>query len=78
MWRSIVGTEWRKIDKAPKDGTRIMGYFKHTMPDMQLTVVRYVYDAEDYPEDLKEGWMDDSGIRWTTPDCWQPLPEPPT
>lgn len=68
---------WQGIETAPRDGTRIMGYFKHTMPDMQLTVVRYVYEAEHYPKDMQEGWQDDGGTLWTVPDYWQHLPRPP-
>lgn len=65
-----VGDGWLPIESAPRDGTRIIGYFEHTMPDMQITVVRFAHD-DTYGYEL---WIDDGGMGWTEPTHWMPLP----
>jgi hypothetical protein len=60
---------WRPIETAPKDGTRLIGFFKHTMPDMQITIIKF--------SEKECSWLDDFEMAWTAPCFWQPLPQPP-
>lgn len=57
---------WQDIETAPKDGTRILGYWSG------YPLVQIVCMASD------GAWCESNSQRMTAqPDGWMPLPEPP-
>ncbi len=75
--------EWRGIDSAPKDGTRVLAYFptygwctarfhSYTRPDGSLA---YAYWANDPDNSREEHYF--SGDGEDKPTAWMPLPQPP-
>lgn len=82
--------EWRPIETAPRDGTRIL----LLLGDHRIESGKWVDAEEDGPDSIgaDAGWLSDSG--WTMPGRsfghflhrrepmappthWMPLPEPP-
>lgn len=76
-------SEWRTIDSAPRDGTRVLVYGKpeplrmdgETLVEWNITGVHAAYwDACDGAFCLDGGsWLGP----FIEPTHWQPLPEPP-
>lgn len=72
----LAEREWRPIETAPRDGTRIMlwwGYFEPYMAPGRWNHV------EGYDK-VWEGWEDDTPHIPGNQECithWMPLPEPP-
>lgn len=58
--------EWRAIDSAPKDGTRVL-VASH---DFIVTAEFWVYEGTGL-------WRDDNGESLPQPTHWMPLPPPP-
>lgn len=77
----IVGSGWRPIESAPKDGTPILAVSTNHAGTEVVCWFAGEADAE-YPAD-QEGWVDTGPQRerfyanplWFT--HWQPLPAPP-
>ena len=70
------GSQWRPIDTAPRDGTRILGWFPQWRG---VRTIRWRVDVANYAY----GWWADNNehdSRWLTaklPTHWMPLPDPP-
>ena len=71
--------EWRPIDEAPKDGTRILIWFVHPNAKYAKHAV-----AEGWAAAHEAQWIDHNAGGWTwhgvagVATRWMPLPSPPT
>jgi hypothetical protein len=80
---------WRPIETAPRDGTAILGYGRHTHspPDAQRGVVPGdhwwaiilwdIWRESDLARTRLWVFAKDGAVTWSDPTHWQPLPEPP-
>lgn len=70
-------SEWRPIETAPKDGTRIWCWFHYDDEDSGAYAVRW--DRNEYEE--SKNWTLDDGesatLSYDPPTHWMPLPQPP-
>lgn len=74
-------SEWRTIDSAPRDGSRIMLYIprKSTYIPAKTVVGRWdVRDIRPYFTNDRERLDGVRATRKIQPTHWMPLPEPPT
>ena len=63
---------WRPIKTAPKNGTRILVYFKKYVAGDRVTIMHYAWAERIF---VLSGT---SGMRYgIQPSHWMPLPEPP-
>jgi hypothetical protein len=70
-----MGSEWKPIETAPKDGTPILALYADAW-GMRRYSVRY-WSTGNW-ESGKEGWSDEwRQLRKDQPTHWQPLPPPP-
>jgi Protein of unknown function (DUF551) len=60
-------TEWRTIDSAPRDGTRVLIYKRGFAEDIFVAWYSTTW----------EGWHAAYAINFVEPTHWMPLPEPP-
>lgn len=64
-------SDWRTIDSAPKDGTRLWLFWPDACEDDRQTVGWWRTGVHgDY-------WMDHADSERENPTHWMPLPEPP-
>ena len=68
--------EWRPIESAPKDGTRVLIYTCRGNPSTYEGVLIAEYVQTDDNGD--RWWELDEGGRAMNPAGWKPLPEPPS
>lgn len=90
--QKINSTAWQPIDTAPKDGTAVLGYGRHSHspPDAQRGVKAgdhwwaiMLWDCWRHPD--QAGWGErslwvfakDGKPIWSRPTHWMSLPEPP-
>lgn len=67
-------SEWKPIETAPKDGTRILIYEPMPAdPRGWFDVVHWGYSGRHH----NEGWVDSEGAASCDGTHWMPLPEPP-
>jgi hypothetical protein len=70
--------KWQPIEMAPKDGTRVLGYF----PCAGQRVVTVMGWRENVYERGDPNWTTDDGesacLTYDPPTHFMPLPEPPT
>lgn len=65
-------SDWRPIETAPKDGTRLLGYYPQNEDYIRVGVIQWMKPrGYDYHWTWDGSWMPDD------PTHWQPLPEPP-
>lgn len=74
--------QWRPIESAPKDGTRVMLCRPRAGNDVRI--VFGSWDADPYAQKPRPFWSDDQDRIWgrdhqrkMVPTHWQPLPAPP-
>ena len=71
--------DWRPIESAPKDGTRILVRVEH----INFTYAETPEERARWEEVCAAHWIDHNGGGWTwhgvcgTPTHWRPLPESP-
>ena len=76
----LADQEWRPIETAPKDGTKVLVY------DESYGLPQKAWFGKDHFDEEHEGWLfgdgDDysCGLYFTpiNPTHWMPLPKPPT
>ena len=71
---------WRPIETAPRDGTRILGFWSYLYEgDDDVTCDMAVIAWDEYPDPIGSGWNDGGGLATEgVYTHWHPLPEPPT
>lgn len=65
---------WQPIDSAPRDGTRIIGWFK------DRAIVVFWRSGPNYDRSIPHkvvSYWSDGYSRYPDPDCWKPEPDPP-
>lgn len=69
--------EWRVIATAPRDGTRIWGWFPSAHPPQAYAISwrENVYEPGDPNWTLDDG--ESANLTYDPPNHWMPLPEPP-
>lgn len=66
--------EWKPIDTAPKDGSKILAFAQGSYHrDHYYGVAQWAFADPDFPSTV-DGWFWEYAIR---PTHWQPLPQPP-
>jgi len=82
-----VGSGWRPIESAPRDGRFILLHVPRGLESGEVTVGAYCPPLEERDDRGRfrpgswEGWLGmDADIcsSWCEPTHWQPLPAPPT
>lgn len=71
-------SEWRPIETAPKDGTRILLF--STDARFEYSYVGVGFWADETEDEAEAGWRIPGEFRIPTSvsaECWQPLPPPP-
>lgn len=70
-----TASEWQPIESAPKDGTEVLIYHKHTTDSHYSAVAASWFEGQFYASSKEDiiDWSD--GIKQST--HWQPLPQPP-
>jgi hypothetical protein len=73
--------EWRSIETAPKDGTRVLLWAdgEHKIARW-FTAEEHAFYEHGHAEDsglFSDMWMGDTGEENIEPEAWQPLPAPP-
>lgn len=66
-------SDWRPIETAPKDGTRLWLYFPHKQEDDRQCIGWWQEDGAN-----GSYWMDHADSNITDPSHWMPRPAPPT
>ncbi len=63
-------SEWRPIETAPLDGTRVVtAYWRYGRQERGVGVQSAAFHADK--------WIDENGEEIWPPFLWMPLPEPP-
>ena len=74
-------SEWRTIDSAPRDGSRIMLYIPRQSAYIPAKTVVGLWDVRDIQPYFTNDRERLDGVRITRknqPTYWMPLPEPPS